>query len=75
MLSFMVFFGVACVIVFALICYVSWLSEREKTDPIFKAKIDRIRTKWDPKIVFFENLFTWILVLLMIYLIFLGGSY
>lgn len=72
MSSFIAIFALACVVVFALICLVSWLSEKEKKDTRFKEKMDKLRQRLDPRIHFFENLFLWVFVILVIYFIYLG---
>jgi hypothetical protein len=70
--SFLAIFAIACVVVFALICLVAWLMEKEKKEPEFKAKMDKLRTRLDPRIHFFENLFLWVFVIAVIYFIYLG---
>jgi hypothetical protein len=72
MLMFMGIFLLIWVLLYALFIVVVKLSHKEKADPVFKAKMNSVRIKWDPRIRLFENLFIWILVIAVIYFIYLG---
>jgi len=75
MLTFFIYFGIACLGVFAFGCYVSYIVEKEKRDPVFAEKMDRLREKWsriDPFTNFVKNLFWWGAAAAFIYFIYLG---
>jgi hypothetical protein len=75
MLTFYIYFGIICVCMFALICFASYIVEKEKRDPVFAEKMDRFREKWsrlDPFTRFVKNLFWWAATAAFIWFIYLG---
>lgn len=62
-----------CLFFWALIFTIKF-KQREENDPELMTKMEKWRKKWNPKIDFIENLSLWIFGLVVIYLIFLGGS-
>jgi uncharacterized membrane protein len=65
------FFLLIWVVAYILFLVVVKLSVREKKDSAFKEKMDKLRVKLDPRITFFENLFTWVFVLGLIFVIYI----
>jgi hypothetical protein len=57
--------GVIFLLLFIGICVVDKVMLKESKDPVYHGKWQGIRKRWSPKITFFENLFGWILALII----------
>ncbi|MDF2854235.1 MAG: hypothetical protein K0Q87_86 [Neobacillus sp.] len=69
------YFGLACLGVFAFGIYVSYVVEKEKRDPVFAEKMDRFREKWskfDPFSNFIRNLVWWVVAAMFVWFVYLG---
>lgn len=67
------FFGLV-VLLFMGALYMTKLSIKEKEEPEFHGKMERIRSKLGPKFIFIENAFWWVVAFAVVYMLIMSGS-
>lgn len=63
---------IIAVLVFSLGIYIEKFKQREAKDIHLQAKMEKWRSRWNPRIDFMENAIVWIFAILVIYYIYLG---